>query len=52
MKYILFGARVKHRVTQTNKIHTNFLCSLGFVEIISLPQIGVQRGVFLANHLA
>jgi len=28
------------------------LFGLGFVEIISLPQKGVLRGVFLVNHLA
>jgi len=34
------------------KIHTNTLFHLGFVEIISSPQKGVIRGVFPANHLA
>jgi len=33
-----------------NKLHTNILFSLGITEIISLPQISVLRGVFLANH--
>jgi len=49
MKYILFGARGKHRnINKQNgkKIQMNILFSLGVVEIISL-----LRGVFLANHL-
>ena len=32
------------------KIYTNILFHLGFVEIISLPQKGVITGVFLANQ--
>ena len=34
------------------KMHTNILFTLGFVGIISLPQVGVLRGVFVANHWA
>jgi len=34
------------------KIHTNDLFHVDFVEIISSPRKGVIRGVFLANHLA
>jgi len=51
MKYILFraGAQQTHsNINKTKKIHTNILFNLGFVEIISSPQIGV----IVANHLA
>jgi len=34
------------------KIYTEILFTMNFMEIISLPQIGVLKGVFLANHLA
>jgi len=34
------------------KIYTNNLFHPGFVEVISPPQKGIIRGVFLANHLA
>ena len=33
-------------------MHKNTLFSLGFVEVNSLPRIGVLRGLFLASHLA
>ena len=49
--------KVQEKNTHSNKrnekkMHTNILFTLGFVEIISLPQVGVLRGVFVANHSA
>ena len=32
-------------------LYANFLFSSGFVEIISLPQIGVLVEVIVANHM-
>jgi len=50
MKHILYKDGGTHsNINKPNEriIHTNTLCHLGFVKIISSPHEGVIRGVFL-----
>jgi len=55
MEYILCRTKGKYTAIQTNQMKENYTRSLppGFVKVpvISSPDKGVIKGIFLANHL-